>query len=102
MKSTKKNMDLDLRILMQEVDEDLDEEMALITRNFKKFFRKKIGADTSRRQEEEWEETKRSKETTEITKDKIKCYKCKGFGFVTHECPTKDKDQDARHSKGFI
>lgn len=31
-----------LRILMLEEDEDLDEEMILLTRNFKKFFKKKI------------------------------------------------------------
>lgn len=80
-------------------DEGLNEEMALITRNFKMFFRKNIGANTLRRQEEEWKDIKWSKEKKEINKDKIECYKWKGFGYVRHECPTKDKDQVAKGRK---
>lgn len=37
---------------------------------------------------------KKSKESKGYTNDKIQCYKCKGFGHVMHECPTKDNDQD--------
>lgn len=45
METTKKNH----RILMQEEDDDLDEEMAPLTRKFKKFFKRKIGANASRK-----------------------------------------------------
>lgn len=36
------------------------------------------------------------KEKEENTKEKIQCYKCKGFEHVMYECPTKDKDQDLK------
>lgn len=63
----KKKEDLTLRMLMQEEDEGLDETMTPLTRNFKK----KIGVNTSRRQEEEWKAMKKSKEKKENTNDKI-------------------------------
>lgn len=83
---------------MQEEDEDLEEEMILLTRNFKTFF-KKLWANTSSRQEEEGKEMKKSKEKKENTKDKIQCYKYKGFGHVMYEYPTKDMNQDPKGMK---
>lgn len=44
--NNKKKKDLTLRMLIQEEDEDLDEKMTLLTGNFKKLFKKKIGANT--------------------------------------------------------
>lgn len=49
MEIKKNKKDLAIMILMQEEDEDLDEGMALLTRNFKRFLKKKVGANPSRR-----------------------------------------------------
>lgn len=45
----KKKNDLALWILLQE---DLEKEMALLTKNFKKFLKKRVRGSSSRRQEE--------------------------------------------------
>lgn len=89
-------------ILMQEEDEDVDEEMTLVTRNFKRFLKKNVVATPSRRQEEEIKETKRNlkiKEKKENTKDKIQCYKCKGYRYMMYESPINDMDQDHKGKK---
>lgn len=41
--------DLAVNILTQGEEDDLDEEMTLITRNFKRFLKKKVGVIPSRR-----------------------------------------------------
>lgn len=76
----KKKKELTLRILIQEEDEDLDEEMVLLTRKFNTIFKKKIGANTSRRQKEEGKKMKKSKEKKENTKDKSYASSAKGLG----------------------
>lgn len=76
----KKKKELNLRILIQEEDEDLDEEMVLLTRKFNTIFKKKIGANTSRRQKEEGKKMKKSKEKKENTKDKSYASSAKGLG----------------------
>lgn len=81
--------DLTLRIVMQEEDEDLDEEMVLLTRNIKRFVKKKGRVTSPRRQEDEkkGKEIKRDLKIKEKknTKDKIQCYKYKGYIHVMHE-----------------
>lgn len=54
MENNKKKMkDLALKILMRGQKDDLDEETTFITRNFKRFLRKKVRLPTSRRHEDE-------------------------------------------------
>lgn len=83
---------------MQEENEDLEEEITHLIRNFKRFLKKKVRATSSIRQQEddegkEIERDLKIKEKNDNSSDKIQCYKCKGFGQVMHECPTKDRDQ---------
>lgn len=51
--NNKKKKDLAPKILMQEEEDDFDEKMTLITRKFKGFQGKKVGSNTSRKQDEE-------------------------------------------------
>lgn len=49
VENNKQKKDLVLKILMQSDEGDLDEEMTLITKNFKKFLCNKVGVSTSRK-----------------------------------------------------
>lgn len=46
--STKKKKDLALRLLVDEDDKKLNQEMTLITTNFKNFLKKKVGSSSKR------------------------------------------------------
>lgn len=85
-KKKKKKKVLAIKIIMQEEDEG----MTLLTRNFKRFLKKRMRATSFRRQEDEekGKEIKRDlkmKEKKENTKDKISRHKCKGFRYVMFE-----------------
>lgn len=88
---------------MEGDEDDLDEKMVLITSNFKRFPRKKVGVIPSRKQDDKvrGKEIKRVLKIKEKknSKDIVQWYKCKGYGHVAHECPSKDKDHDPKGKK---
>lgn len=78
--------------------------MTHITRNFKKFLKKRV-CTSSKRLEKGEDKTKENKESKaedsneEIIMYKVQCYKCKGFGSQKNKCPTKEKDEDPKGKK---
>lgn len=95
MEINNKKKNLALEILIQGEEDDLNEKMTIITWNFRRFLRKKVGVIPSRRQEAEdrGKEIKRDAKIMEKKnyKDKVQCYKCKDYGYTMHEYPSKDK-----------
>lgn len=94
-----------VKILIHREEDDLDGEIALITRNYKRFLREKVEAITSRRQDDTDKERRlrwmdlRIKEKKENSEDKVQCYKCKDYGHMMHDCPFKSKDLDPKGKK---
>lgn len=78
---------------MQEEEDDFDKEMTLITKNFKRFLRKKVRATTSRKQDEERGKVIRGisrsrRRRTQLTKSIATSARANWH--VMHECPFKD------------
>lgn len=93
-----------LKILMQGEEDNLDEKIVLIAKNFKRFPRKKVGVIPSRKQDnkDRRKGIKRDlkiKEKKENSKDTDQWYKCKGYRHVMHECPSKVKDHEPKGKK---
>lgn len=86
--SSKKKKDLTLKLLIDEDDSHFDQEMVVVTGNFKRFLKKKVGS-TSKREDK----AKERQESKEVNKDKVQCNKCKGW---KSDFPNKDKDQDTK------
>lgn len=83
-KEEKENTKKDLRLLVDEDNSDLDQEMTHITKNFKWFLKKKVGSSSQRFKKgddkaKEHSGSKAKESNKKIIKDNVRWYRCKGF-----------------------